>query len=478
MPLLHIYAMKDHAVIYGLGEYGWPMVQMLVIHGIPVTVIEPDTHNVHFAWANNNGVDIVTGSIRDINNLSKANVMEAKYLLALTENDATNVEIIREAFQLKSNNPGSSPLNCIAHIAGQESASAVYDVSLFSKDHDCFSAHGINTNQMAARWLLANHGPDTEITRVIPNPDDLGVLLFGSNKFVEYFILRLAKLGHYGNSQPLKIILAGPQATSQLTVLRKRFPALSAIVNITGRDIEPAFLHTNSSQQLIDDFNPSTVYVCAADAKLTPIWSKALAQLEIDCPIIMCQWPADFLPEIVEEEFSFQTHVKFVHLTKEVFDFNQIFNAIHDQLAIAIHNHYVETQIIAGETGRTNASLVRWEDLPETLKDANRSQADHLQIKCRTITGSMDYTALSVAQHLDDANIERLSRMEHERWTAEKLLDGWRYTGGIKNTEARLSPNLISWEELPEFEREKDRDSVRNIPRLLQWIESRRTSLT
>jgi hypothetical protein len=56
------------------------------------------------------------------------------------------------------------------------------------------------------------------------------------------------------------------------------------------------------------------------------------------------------------------------------------------------------------------------------------------------------------------------------------MIDGWRYSTGVKNIAKRLSPALAEWKKLPESEREKDRDAVRNIPRLLQWIESQQQS--
>ncbi|UJO99540.1 MAG: hypothetical protein LZF64_10080, partial [Nitrosomonas sp.] len=178
-----------------------------------------------------------------------------------------------------------------------------------------------------------------------------------------------------------------------------------------------------------------------------------------------------------EPAFQSHTRFKFVYPTREIFAVAAIFNATQDQLAIAIHNHYVESQIAAGDTVANNTSLVRWEDLPETLKDANRNQADHLQIKCRVITGSLHYMPEQIEHALSDKKIlERLARMEHERWVAEKRLDGWHYTEGAKNIAARLSPSLVSWEQLPESERQKDRDAVHNIPSLLQWIESQHQS--
>lgn len=66
--------------------------------------------------------------------------------------------------------------------------------------------------------------------------------------------------------------------------------------------------------------------------------------------------------------------------------------------------------------------------------------------------------------------------MEHECWVAEKRLYDWHDTEDAKNIVAHLSPSLIDWEKLPENERQKDHDSVHNIPQLLQRVESQHQS--
>lgn len=471
LVLLRIRRLQDHAVVCGLGEYGWPVVQALAGKGIPTVVIESDTMHSHLGWADNAGVYVLPGNASDVNNLVKVNVTQARYFLAVTENDAANTEMIVQAYQLKQADPESPRLKCIAHVQSHELAAVLYDDAVFSQDFDHFSARIINRQQLAARWLLLHHGPDTELVHDIPRLDEIRILLLGNHEFVEDLIVRLAKLGHYGTAHPVHITLAGPQATVQLEAINKRWPVLSEIISIKAKDIALSFLSAQNAQQLINSFKPHLIYLCAADTESTLIGAKALARLTLHCPVIVCQFADDLLTRSIEPVFQSHTQFKFVYPTREIFAVAAIFDATQDQLAIAIHNHYVESQIAAGDTVANNTSLVRWEDLPETLKDANRNQADHLQIKCRVITGSLHYTPEQIEHALSDKKIlERLARMEHERWVAEKRLDGWHYTEGAKNIAARLSPSLISWEQLPESERQKDRDAVHNIPSLLQWI--------
>ena len=470
--LRRVRGLQNHAVVCGLDGHGRSIVQALVAKGISTVVIEPDPINVHLGWAANHGITVLTGNPRDMSNLIQANIVQAKYLLAFTEDDAINTEIIVQIYQLKLTNSSTPPLKSIAHVQNHELAAVLYDDAVFSKDYDNFSARVINMRQMAARWLLTQHGPDSELITEIATIGEIRILLLGSNEFVENLILRLAKLGHYGTSCPISITLAGPQAIEQLAAFNKHWPVLSEIIRIQAQDIELSFLNTQITQQLINRFKPSMIYVCATDTESTLIWSKALERLKMDCPVIVCQFSDDVLAKRIEAIFALHTQFKFVYPASAILNFDNIFNATQDQLAIAIHNNYVASQIAAGDTSEKNASLVDWDKLPETLKDANRNQADHLQIKCRVITGEQHCTTKQVEQSINDKKmLEHLAHMEHERWMAEKLLDGWQYTQGSKDIEARKSPSLITWEQLPESERQKDLDSVHNIPQLLQWIE-------
>jgi hypothetical protein len=65
--------------------------------------------------------------------------------------------------------------------------------------------------------------------------------------------------------------------------------------------------------------------------------------------------------------------------------------------------------------------------------------------------------------------IERLAEMEHGRFNAERLLDGWRY-GSPKDVARKISPYLVPWAELPEDVKKWDCDAVKEIPALLTMV--------
>ena len=66
-----------------------------------------------------------------------------------------------------------------------------------------------------------------------------------------------------------------------------------------------------------------------------------------------------------------------------------------------------------------------------------------------------------------DDELDRLARLEHERWMQERTQQGWRY-GSVRDDQRKLHPDLVDWAELSDESAEKDRAAVRNIPRLLR----------
>ncbi len=59
--------------------------------------------------------------------------------------------------------------------------------------------------------------------------------------------------------------------------------------------------------------------------------------------------------------------------------------------------------------------------------------------------------------------------MEHERWNAERLHDGWKY-GNVKDISKKISPSLVPWDKLTEEVKRYDRDAVQKIPKNLVEI--------
>lgn len=68
-----------------------------------------------------------------------------------------------------------------------------------------------------------------------------------------------------------------------------------------------------------------------------------------------------------------------------------------------------------------------------------------------------------------DSEVECLAILEHRRWLRERQKAGWDY-GEVKNVDAKQSPYMVPWEQLPDRAKEWNRSAVRSIPALLASV--------
>jgi hypothetical protein len=75
-----------------------------------------------------------------------------------------------------------------------------------------------------------------------------------------------------------------------------------------------------------------------------------------------------------------------------------------------------------------------------------------------------------VIREIPEEIVETLAVFEHEEWVRERIGQGWTYNE-LKDNEKRVSPYLVPYHELSEEIKDLDRDTVRNIPALLESID-------
>ncbi len=140
-------------------------------------------------------------------------------------------------------------------------------------------------------------------------------------------------------------------------------------------------------------------------------------------------------------------------------------------LARRIHEEYLLQH--KPKEAPQRASLVEWRDLPENFREDNR-QAAEAHLAARLPAFGLTAAAIKdrekiVLHEILDKDVEKQARLEHERWMAKKLEEGWKW-GEERNDERRTNPKLKAWEELPAKVRDENREMIRQIPRLLKAI--------
>ena len=138
-----------------------------------------------------------------------------------------------------------------------------------------------------------------------------------------------------------------------------------------------------------------------------------------------------------------------------------------EQVAMAVHECYRHMGTSAGWLSNDDPANKGWEQIPEQLRESSRSGARAIlsKLESRGLVIRQSNAGADSAFEFTHDEAEELAVLEHERWCAERTASGW--TLGARNVEAKHTPNLVPWSDLPELERDKDRELVRAIP---SWL--------
>lgn len=125
------------------------------------------------------------------------------------------------------------------------------------------------------------------------------------------------------------------------------------------------------------------------------------------------------------------------------------------------------TDRIASQTDQEFATFA---SLPTDLRDSSIAYISSIHSKLETL----GYEVLPAGSCYPErcvtaftaSEVECLAILEHRRWLKERERAGWRY-GEAKDVEAKRSPYIVPWEELPDRAKEWNRSAVRSIPALL-----------
>lgn len=141
-----------------------------------------------------------------------------------------------------------------------------------------------------------------------------------------------------------------------------------------------------------------------------------------------------------------------------------------EKLAIVIHLLFNQKQF----ERRPNEPLLypHFSDLPDSLKFSNLRQARSIADKLNLMGWEMRPKGSTgkVVNQIQGDLIETLAIFEHEAWVAERLSNGWIY-GQVRNADEKISPYLVPYNQLSEEVKDLDRDTIRNIPILLEMID-------
>ncbi len=149
------------------------------------------------------------------------------------------------------------------------------------------------------------------------------------------------------------------------------------------------------------------------------------------------------------------------------------FKSISSPFAEQIHEFY---RIKTGENEEKVTHGESYGQLPPNIKSDNKQAAlripdvlSFISLQVKKAEGQEAGVDKDKVNALVEENIDVLAEVEHDLWMKEKILNGWQL--GERNNEEKLHPCLLPYRELPENEKQKDKDAVKNYPLITRKAE-------
>lgn len=140
--------------------------------------------------------------------------------------------------------------------------------------------------------------------------------------------------------------------------------------------------------------------------------------------------------------------------------------ALVERLAAVIHERYCARARQNGAT--TERRIGCWDELSEAMKESNRCQAADIPRKLAAID-AMIVVGGDESFGFTEDEVEMLAKQEHGRWARERDARGWK-RGVVRSESERTHPMIVPFSDLPEKEKQKDRDVILDIPIILREV--------
>ena len=476
VQLIRLRFIKNHIVICGLGRIGVHLARTLHESGQHVVVIEKNAGNSNLAFCREHGIINLIGDATDQRQLNKAQTQKASYLFCVCNNDGTNVEVAVVAQETVSKHHKGS-LTCFIHIIDLELCKLLREKKLLERKTDVFRWEFFNIFETGARRLLNMFPPFGEPSGT--TEDQAHLLIVGLGHMGESLVMRAIRDWRNvrkDDSKRMRITMIDRQANTLKESLYLRYPQIDRYCDLMAQQLD-----MQASEFLRDGFlvnlnvgDVTTVYVCSEDDSLS--FSSAVAMHRHitaqgkSIPIVVRMSEDSGLAKLLKPEDESAEEFKDLHtfcLLEQTCRPDLLVGGLRETMARAMHEDYVRNEARKGETPKTNPSMVPWEYLPEDLKDSNRYEADCFVERLKPF----DYQVVPLTGwdaesfEFPPEILEEMAEIEHDRWCSRKRLAGYTFAPGQKTD--RTHPDLLSWDQLPQETKEKDRNIVRGLPQIL-----------
>ncbi len=474
--MLRLCFLRGHVIICGLGKRGLYLARAFREAGHKVLVIEKDGENDNLAYCRHHGIIALVGDATSAWMLHKARVRAAGLLFAVCGSDGANAEAAVLARRLTGKS-GRPDFTCYAHVIDLELCKLLREGQLRDPNAGGARIEFFNIYETGSVALLKMFPLRSQADT--SHGDRTHMLVVGLGKLGESLVVNAIRQWHgfhIKDSMQFCVTIIDRCADRLVKALSLRYPRISEFCRLVSFEMDVKDPEFEAGAFLADpQGGPVTsIYVCLDDDSLS--LSAALAlhrraqemgqRMEIVSRMAEGAGLATLLPAEARARSEIGGLRAFCLLDSTCAP-EIIVGGPREIIAHAIHEDYVRNEEAKGKTPESNPSMVPWGVLPEGLKESNRRQADHLSTRLKTF----GYAIVSLTDWDMDSfefapeEVEGMARMEHDRWCDEKREAGYRHAPGPKTDTTH--PDLVSYDDLSEEAREKDRNMVRGLPRFL-----------
>ncbi len=330
--------------------------------------------------------------------------------------------------------------------------------------------------ELIARRLAHAFPPDAPVAG--SDSEGVHVVIVGLGSVGQSILVQLARQGHYRSGKKPKVTVVDRSVGDRWREAREAYPALERWLQVEKEEARFEAVGMDQIKKWLTDERPVTVaYVCTRDEIVNLRIARLLiegtkGQTRPDRPVAAKVVALDPAGGCVLADFAAHGgHEGRFHLFSLVRSSEGFLTEMDDTRARQFHEDYCRSddERVRTEPGYQGADAnMAWSVLPETLRNANRMTADHFDVKMRAIGCRIVPRDQAAGEHatLTPGEIEVLSIMEHNRWWADRSLDGWTL-GNPRNNDLKIHPNMVPYEALSEADKQKDRNNVQNMVKVL-----------
>ena len=459
-----------HSVIAGEPSFARPLIADHRANRRQIVLADPNPANIFPSNLDRKRPLSVKGDPALPTTLFESGIRRASALFLLFNDDQKNIDVAVSAWD-SARKTRSGTLNCFLHIGDRRLTEILEHRNFFMNER--FRLRFFNLAELTVRNLLTTH-PIEDHPDYSPDRVDLviHVIIFGLGQMGESLVIQTAKLAHYGNRKPTKVTIVDRNCDRCKERLLNRYPQLPGILDLNFVSFDAGLGNVENLKVLRKEASDVKVVFVAFDHD-----SRCLdTALEIQqaypdrfAKIYVRKSTGGGVARLMElrEAEPGRPMFQFFGALDDVCTLEMIERGQLDSMARALHNVYFRKSDQEGASSEDRLPRVGWEELPEELKESNRRQADHIAVKVRQIGCHLKRGMPDPSFRFSPEEIEKLAEIEHRRWMADRKLSGWTY-GPSRDSKLKHHPMLVEWEHLPEAEREKDREFIREIPAILQ----------